>query len=208
MWTCSKFKNESGQIVALKKLPQHKVKDEDEDAPPKYFKKMVPLWKYLEGLESKLTVACTEFKPELILEPLHVQHAKNCFNKFAGFNHKYDPNFKVDESKFDLILCHICKVWCNDQQDLFDYVTKWLAHLVQRLYKTGVALLVYLCKQRVGKSMLAEWFAKHIIGRNNYTIVGDINDLLGQFNGNLENKILTLIDEVGGYGSMWLDEAK
>jgi len=40
-------------------LPQHPVKDKDEEAPPKYFKKKVPLWNYLEGLESKLTVAHT-----------------------------------------------------------------------------------------------------------------------------------------------------
>jgi len=32
---------------------------------------------YLEGLELKLTVACTEFKPVLIPEPLHVQMAKS-----------------------------------------------------------------------------------------------------------------------------------
>jgi len=54
-WTCAKFRNESGRIYALKKLPQNKSKDEDESAPT-YFKKKVPLWNYLEGLESKLTV--------------------------------------------------------------------------------------------------------------------------------------------------------
>jgi len=77
-----------------------------------------------------------------------------------GFNHKYDPNFKVDESQFDLILQHILEVWCNNQQNLFDYVTKWMAHLVLRPYKTGVALLVYSNKHGVGKSMIAEWFAR------------------------------------------------
>jgi len=105
-------------------------------------------------------------------------------------------------------LRHIREVWCNEQQNLFDYVTKWMAHLVQRPYKTGVALLVYSREQGVGKSMLAEWFAKDVIGRNNYTTVGDMNDLLSRFNGCLENKILTLIDEVGGHGSIWRDEAK
>jgi len=50
----------------FKKLPQHPVKDKDEEAPPKYFKKKVPLWNYLDGLESKLTVAHTGFKPVLI----------------------------------------------------------------------------------------------------------------------------------------------
>jgi len=133
-WMRAKFRNESGRIYALKKLPQNKVKDGDENAPI-YFKKKVPLWDYFEGLELELTVAHTEFKPVLIPEPLHVQRAKNCFNKFAGFNHKYDPNFNIDESKFNLIMCHIHEVWRSDQQNLFDYVTKWMAHLVQRPYK-------------------------------------------------------------------------
>jgi len=70
------------------------------------------LWNYLEGLESKLTVDRTEFKPVLIPEPLHIQWAKNCFNKFAGFNHKFESNFDIDESKFDLVLCHIRETWC------------------------------------------------------------------------------------------------
>jgi len=52
--------------MALKKMPQCNVKDKDEEVPPKYFKKKVLLWNYLEGLESKLTVANTEFKPVLI----------------------------------------------------------------------------------------------------------------------------------------------
>jgi len=86
----------------------------------------------------------------LIPEPLHVQRAKRCFKKFAGFNHKYDPNFNADKSKFDLVLHHICEVWCNDQQVLFDYVLKWMAHLVQRPYKTGIALVVYLRKNGTG----------------------------------------------------------
>jgi len=54
-----------------------------------------------------------------------------------------------------------------------------LAHLVQRPYKTGVALVVYSCKQGVGKSLLAKWFAKHIMGRNNFTTVKDMNGSLG-----------------------------
>jgi len=106
-WTCAKFRNESGRIYAFKNYHKTKLRMEMKMC---QFKKKVPLWNYLEGLESKLTVACTEFKPVLILEPLHVQRAKNCFNTFAGFNYKYDPNFKVDESKFNLILHHICEV--------------------------------------------------------------------------------------------------
>jgi len=49
-----------------------------------------------------------------------------------------------------------------------------MAHLVQRPYKTGVALVVYLCKCGVGKSMLANWFARNVIGKKNYTTVKDM----------------------------------
>jgi len=101
-WTCAKFRNECGRIYALKKIPQNKSKGKNESAPT-YLKEKVPLWDYFEDIELELTVDQTEFKPVLIPEPLHIQRAKNCFNKFARFNHKYDPNFKVDESQFDLI---------------------------------------------------------------------------------------------------------
>jgi len=178
----------------------HHVKGGDEDKEPKYVKKMVPLWEYVERLIPDLTVDPVVFKPVLIPEPLHLQRAKNCFNTFAGFNHKYDPNFKVDESQFDLISGHICKVWCNDQQNIFDFVTKWMAHIIQRPYKTGIALLAYLHEHGVRKSMLADWFARYVIGLANYTTAGDMNDLLSRFNSNLENKVLTLIDEVGSHG--------
>jgi len=53
-----------------------------------------------------------------------------------------------------------------------------MAHIIQRPYKTGVALLVYSHEHGVGKSMLADWFARYVIGCANYTIAGDMNDLL------------------------------
>jgi len=34
-----------------------------------------------------------------------------------------------------------------------------------------------------------------------------MGDLLSRFDGNLENKIVTILDEVGECGSMWNDEA-
>jgi len=55
---------------------------------------------------------------------------------------------------------------------------KWFAHLVQRPYKTGVALVVYSKKHGIGKSMIAEWFARNILGIPNYTTVKNMNDLL------------------------------
>jgi len=48
--------------------------------------------------------------------------------------------------------------------------------------------------------MLADWFARYVIGLANYTTAGDMNNLLSCFNSNLENKVLTLIDEVGSHG--------
>jgi len=35
----------------------------------------------------------------------------------------------------------------------------------------------------------------------------NIGDLLSCFDGNLENKIITILDEVGERGSLWNDEA-
>jgi len=77
--TYLKFREESDRILALKKLPQRKVKDRDGDALPKYTTKMVPLWDYVERLRYDLAVVYTYFKPVLNLKPLHIQRAKKCY---------------------------------------------------------------------------------------------------------------------------------
>jgi len=64
-----------------------------------------------------------------------------------------------------------------------------MAHLVQRLYKTGVALVVYSHEHGTGKSLLAKWFANNVIGINNCALAKNMGDLLSCFDGNLENKI-------------------
>jgi len=176
-FSCMAFRNECGRVYALKKLPQKKSTSKDKSAPI-YIKERVPLWDFFEGMESELVVDQTEFRPTLTPEPLHIQQEKNCFNKFAKFNHKYNPNLKIDESQFDLILQHICEVWCDDQQDLFDYVTKWMAHLVQQPYKTGVALIIYLHEHGTGKTLFAEWIANHIIGAKDCLISKNMGDVL------------------------------
>jgi len=68
-WTCQKFRNDSGRVLAIKKSSRHKVDDGDEEEGPKYVTKMVSLWKYNERLISDLTVDRVIFKPVLIPEP-------------------------------------------------------------------------------------------------------------------------------------------
>jgi len=72
-----------------------------------------------------------------------------------------------------------------------------MAHLVQRSYKTGVALVVYSRENGTGKSLLAKWFTNNIIGVKNCVLAKSMGDLLSRFDGNLENKIVTILDEIG-----------
>jgi len=83
-------------------------------------------------------------------DDLPLFHSKNS----KGHSRKEIEHFLLDSVVID-----------HESEMLFDYVTKWMAHLVQRPYKTGIALVVYSPKHGVGKSMLANWFARNVIGK-------------------------------------------
>ena len=91
------------------------------------------------------------------------------------------------------ILNHIKIVWCNNNDELFEYVISWMATLVQKLTKMRVAL-VLRGNQGAGKGVIIEMLGK-ILGERYYFKVHDVDDVTGQFTHNLEHKFLIFMDE-------------
>lgn len=116
------------------------------------------------------------------------------FNLWNGFNISKEVADSYDEEEAQPILDHIKELWCNNDEDSFEYVMNYFSHIIQKPHiKTGV-LLALKSKQGGGKGIILDKLAQ-IIGDNHYAQNSNANFLFGDFNGQLEGKILINLDE-------------
>jgi hypothetical protein len=115
------------------------------------------------------------------------------FNLFPGFRaHVKDT---CDMSNINLILQHLKEVWANNIDELYDYIIKWLACIIQKDHKNGTAL-VFISKQGAGKNIIGNFLCDQIFGKQIATTVNDIDKVTQKFNNTIANKVLTILDEV------------
>lgn len=116
------------------------------------------------------------------------------FNLWNGFNVSKEVADTYDEKEAEPILEHIKELWCNGDEDAYNYVINYFSHIIQKPHiKTGV-LLALKSKQGGGKGIILDKLAQ-IIGDNHYAQNSNANFLFGDFNGQLEGKILINLDE-------------
>ena len=142
--------------------------------------------------------------------PKHEGVNPGIFNLFTSFKAKKssDEIDEIDESKINKILWHIKHIWCKNKNDLYNYIINWLAHWMQFPYKKiGVAILLK-SKQGSGKNIIWEWIGDYIIGRQYSLVLGDIDRLFTRFNVIMENRLLTILDEISSYGGAYKSNNK
>ena len=129
------------------------------------------------------------------------------FNEFLGFKQSICNDCEVTIIK--LFMDHIRFIWCNNNEQYFNYVNSWFAHIIQRPNKkTGVAMLLKSMKQGAGKQILLDFIGKEVIGSRYYTTLNDVEQLVGKFNVSIEHKLLTICDEVSNYGGAYRSNDK
>lgn len=92
-----------------------------------------------------------------------------------------------------LFLAFVRDVICSGHADLYDYVIKWLAHMVQHPANLPESALVMRGKQGTGKNTFAG-----IIGRllqQYYLEITSMESITGRFNGHLKNVLLLHANE-------------
>ena len=94
---------------------------------------------------------------------------------------------------------HIKDVLCAGDQQVYDYVLKFIAHILNNpTDKCGVALLLY-SKPGAGKNVLFT-FLEAIVGAALVASVQDDRSLTGEFNAHRANKLLILANELKNGG--------
>ena len=122
--------------------------------------------------------------------PKDVDYYQGRLNTYYGFG--MEP-IACEEDDIRLWLDHVKNIICSGNQEHFDYLMNWCAHMVQvPEEKPGVAVILK-AGQGTGKGTFADPLGQ-IIG-SHYQYADSPNLLTGRFNGAMENKILVFADE-------------
>ncbi len=127
--------------------------------------------------------------------------ADKIFNTFTGFKAKPvdTDNFEPIES----IIAHLRDVLAAGQANLFEYLANWLAHIIQKPREKIGTAIVFQSEQGAGKNIFTDFMIQHVIGPRFAITINDIEQIVGRFNVVMENKLLTVCDEMGNFGGCY-----
>ena len=111
----------------------------------------------------------------------------NCLNLWQGWG--------VEDRAGDwgLLRNHILKVICNGNRDFAVYVLRWIAWSIQHPDAPAEVALVLIGQKGTGKGTLVRCLER--IFKPHSFQVSDREDVIGKFNGHLEDVILFIADE-------------
>ena len=121
------------------------------------------------------------------------------FNTFVEYPVKYNPSWQVDLTLLEPLFYHIRHVLANNDDLSFEYIVRWMAHIIQKPQERTGVCLTFTSAQGTGKGIWWEWFGERIIGKNQYLLLDSIDVLFQRFNSEQEGKLLTILDEAQLY---------
>jgi len=123
--------------------------------------------------------------------PYGVKCPSNVFNLFKGFDIEKERNKKTHS--FEYIL-ETVKLNAGDNDDTYNYLLNYLAHLVQKPAVLPEVSIVVIGEQGTGKSSLWENFGDKLLGKKYALQSSNADDIIGRFNMN-KNKLLVVMEE-------------
>ena len=135
------------------------------------------------------------FYPKSYLEN---KHLPNVYNLFKGFQIPQDEvNDLVIPDNFEEqgYFKHILHRWCLGNLDVYKKVLDIFAHILQKPWEKLNLCIVLKSKQRTGKGIILEIF-KEILGAEYYFQPSGADEVLGNFNSGMSNKLILFMDEM------------
>ena len=125
------------------------------------------------------------------------------YNTFDGYYSEKQPSIKNYEHSF--FWKHYKDVVCNGDNKTFDYINKWIANIIQHPLKKSNTAMVLKGIQGCGKDTFTKFFQK-LIGKDYYINTDSPDLIFGKFNGNIENKIICVLNETNGKDTFTINE--
>ena len=134
---------------------------------------------------------------QLIFYPKLNYNANNSYNLFKGFkcdkNSDYENNIDGLNRFLELVKC-----LCGDDSESVEYLLNWAAHLVQKPEELPNVAVLIKSMEGCGKDTFREYLEK-IIGSDYVYTTDKIDNIVGNFNANISNKLLIQLNEAKSF---------
>jgi hypothetical protein len=98
-----------------------------------------------------------------------------------------------DPGDWSLMHEHIEQIICGGRPEIFNYVVRWLGHMVQKPHLAAETAIVLRGLKGTGKGMVGKWLLR-LCGQHGLHIV-NASHLTGRFSGHLRDAIFVFADE-------------
>ena len=115
-------------------------------------------------------------------------------NTFAGFKHTEGKCSKQAKVGRDMMLDFIKQVWCNNNQESYEYVLNWLANMIQG-NKNNTILYLKSFVEGIGKSTVTQFILYHVLGKD-VCIEANSDVLKSSYNEILSGKLMVVFEEL------------
>jgi len=89
----------------------------------------------------------------------------------------------------------IYELICNGDDQLYDYLMDWCAHMVQRPKELPETAIVLRGKEGIGKDTLVREILRKIVGTEHYMMMSSMQQVTGRFTGHLASTFLLFCNE-------------
>lgn len=120
-------------------------------------------------------------------------------NTFAGFKHNKDGKCsKQSKIGRDMMLDFIKQVWCNNNEESYEYVLNWMANMIQG-NKNSTILYLKSYIEGIGKSTVTQFILYHVLGKD-ICIEANSDALKSSYNEILSGKLMVVFEELENTG--------
>jgi hypothetical protein len=120
----------------------------------------------------------------------------------------YKPKQEVSEESYNIFTDFDCqskegsintiqsilKLISNNENEVFEYIEKWVAHLIQKPYEKAGTSIIIQGEQGVGKDTYFDFIGK-MLGEYFFNTGNAENDVFSRFNGHLKKTLLIKFEE-------------
>lgn len=200
------LKTSQRQVDFVQKLPLAHVywieaKDNGQDHKDSVLQGFITSSYFYKHLQPIKTII---FEPDLSKE---YPYQYNTFLGFEGMSSNFNKLSEVEMEEIQPFLSHIFEVLAAGNEDLYDYIVSYFAHIVQKPHiKTMIFMIFYSGRQQVGKNIILKFLAKYVLGNRYCVERTGLSEVLEEKNADFETAILCVVNEIilkDGYHTDW-----